>query len=53
MTMENERYCSIRESLIESCKEVKLMREGKLPKRNWADTKKKLEKIRKSNGITN
>jgi hypothetical protein len=27
-----QRYCSVRESLIESCKQVKLMREGKMEK---------------------
>lgn len=32
-----ERYCTVEESMIESFKEVKLMREGKLPKRSWQD----------------
>lgn len=31
------RPCSISESLLQSCKEVKLMREGKSPKRNLED----------------
>ncbi len=33
----DERYCTVQESIIESFKEVKLMREGKLPKRSWKD----------------
>lgn len=32
-----ERYCTVRESIIESFKEVKLMRECKLPKQTWKD----------------
>lgn len=36
-SMLNERYCTIQESIIESFKEVKLMREGKLPKKSWRD----------------
>lgn len=31
----DERYCTVQESIIESFKEVKLMREGKLPKKSW------------------
>ncbi|MCL2772993.1 MAG: hypothetical protein FWD71_06555 [Oscillospiraceae bacterium] len=31
-----ERYCTVKESLIESCKEMMLIRQGKLkPKRDW------------------
>lgn len=37
-----ERYCTIEESVKESAKEVKLMREGKLQKRNWRDSFKRL-----------
>lgn len=33
-----ERYCTIEESIKESTKEVKLMCEGKIPKRNWRDS---------------
>lgn len=33
----NERPCTITESIIQSCKEVKAMREGKSPKRNLND----------------
>lgn len=37
MEQSDERYCSIRESIIESCKEVKLIREGKKPKNKIKD----------------
>ena len=30
-----ERHCTIRESISESFKEIKLMQEGKLPKKTW------------------
>lgn len=43
-----ERYCPISESLEESLKEMKLMREGKLPKKTW-DEMKALEEIRQNN----
>ncbi|MCM1184539.1 MAG: hypothetical protein NC337_14305 [Roseburia sp.] len=33
----DERYCSVQESVVESFKEIKLMREGKLPKKTWKD----------------
>ena len=33
----DERYCTIQESIIKSFKEVKLMRDGKLPKKSWKD----------------
>jgi len=39
-----ERYCTPAESLQESLVEVRLMREGKLPKKSWRDLKKELEK---------
>jgi hypothetical protein len=32
---EDERYCTPAESLEESLKQMKLMREGKLPKKTW------------------
>lgn len=34
-----KRYCTIEESIIESCKEINLMRKGLLPKPsgNWRD----------------
>lgn len=37
-----ERYCTVEESVKESLKEVKLMREGKIPKLNWRDSFAKL-----------
>ena len=33
----NERYISIRQSLIDSCKEVKAMREGKQIEHTWEE----------------
>ena len=42
---ENERYCSIEESIIEACKEVNLMRKGLLPEQdNWRDWLAEMEK---------
>lgn len=38
------RPCSIAESIKQSCQEVKLMREGKIPKRSWNDFTKRMEK---------
>lgn len=43
---EFKRPCSISESIIESCKEIKLMQEGKLPKKSWDDLKEELKKIK-------
>ncbi len=43
---EPERYCTIQESITESCKQIKLMREGKLPKRSWDDLKEAIQKIK-------
>ena len=37
ITTLDERYCTVQESIIESFKEVKLMHEGKLPKKSWKD----------------
>lgn len=44
-----ERYCPISESIAESCKEVKLMREGKLLKKTWRELKEELKKIKEYN----
>lgn len=41
-TAESARPCSITESIIQSCKEIKLMQEGKLQKRSWDDFAKKM-----------
>jgi len=40
------RYCSVSDSLRQSCKEVKLMREGKLPEKTWKQLKVELKKIK-------
>lgn len=44
ITILDERYCTVQESIIESFKEVKLMREGKLPKKSWKDFMKEHKK---------
>lgn len=33
----NGRYCSVSQSLKQSCQEVKAMRAGKMPKTSWDD----------------
>lgn len=43
---EKERYCSVEESLIESCKEVKLMMSGKKPKLSWKERKQDIVKMK-------
>lgn len=40
----DERYCSVKESFSQSLKEVKLMREGKLPERYLDDLFKNIDK---------
>lgn len=35
----DDKYCTVEESLRESLKQMKLMREGKIPKRSWNDIK--------------
>lgn len=40
--VDDKRYCTVEESVKESLKEVKLMREGKIPKLNWRDSFAKL-----------
>ena len=42
--MEQTRPCTISESLIQSCKEVKNMREGKTPKRSLNELFANIEK---------
>jgi len=37
------RYCLITDSLKQSCKEVSLMRQGKLPKKTWNQFKTELK----------
>ena len=34
---QNERYISVEQSIINSCREVNLMRQGKIAKRDWRD----------------
>ena len=40
----DERYISIEQSIIDSCREIKLMEAGLMPKRTWDELKAKLEK---------
>lgn len=42
-TINIERPCTITESIIQSCKEVKLMREGTIPKRSWKDFRQQMQ----------
>lgn len=42
--MNQARTCTISESIIQSCKEVKSMREGKTPKRSLKDLFTNIEK---------
>lgn len=46
MNTTTERYCTISESIIESCKQVKLIREGKLPKNHGEILRKNLKQSR-------
>lgn len=43
---DNARYCSVEESLIESCKEVKLMIDGKKTKITWRERKQDILKMK-------
>lgn len=43
-TVNSERPCTISESIMQSCKEVKNMREGKIPKRSLNDLFANIEK---------
>ena len=42
-TMNFERPCTISESIQQSCQEVKLMREGKIPKRSWQEFRQRMK----------
>lgn len=42
--IDQARPCTISESIIQSCKEVKSMREGKTPKRSLSDLFTNIEK---------
>jgi hypothetical protein len=50
ISTEVERYCTVEESLIESLKEMKLMREGKLKGQTWREYRQasKEEKTKKA-----
>ncbi len=39
----SKRYCSVYESLEESLKEVKLIKEGKIKPKNWRDILKEIK----------
>lgn len=39
-----KRYCTVTESIIQSCIEVKAMREGRMPKRSLDELFRKMEK---------
>lgn len=41
-----QRPCSISESIVQSCKEVKAMREGTLPKKSWKELREELKKTK-------
>lgn len=43
-TMNQARPCTISESIMQSCKEVKNMREGRIPKRSLNDLFANIEK---------
>ncbi len=44
MIIEQTRPCTIAESIIQSCKEMKSMREGTTPKRSLSDLFENIEK---------
>lgn len=51
----DDRHCTVEESLEESLKQMKLMREGKMPKRSWDDFRKSMDKTTKKyyNALSN
>lgn len=40
---DEERYCTVAESLEQSLKEMQLMREGKIPKKTWRQHMEELD----------
>ncbi len=44
MIMEQTRPCTISESIIQSCKEIKSMREGRTPKRSLSELFENIER---------
>lgn len=47
----NERYCTVEESIRESFKEIKLMREGRKEKNTLDDLWKKIEEWKEEDGL--
>ena len=41
--MDDERYISVEQSIIDACREVREMRAGRLPEREWRDVFYKLK----------
>ena len=51
-TIKNDsRYCTVEESIRESFKEIKLMREGKKKKNSLDDLWKKIEEWKEEDGL--
>jgi hypothetical protein len=48
MNIAIERPCSISDSLKQACEEVKLIRNGVLPKKSWKDFQKELNSEKKN-----
>lgn len=46
MAPQVRRYCSIEESIKESLRQIKLIREGKMPKKAWEGLVEEIEGIR-------
>ena len=44
MTIEQTRPCTISESIIQSCKEMKSMRKGRMPKRSLSELFENIER---------
>jgi len=42
--LDNIRYCTVSESLEQGLKEMKLIREGKLPKKTWRECREEWDK---------
>ena len=49
--IQEKRYCSVEESIRESFKEIKLIREGKREKNSLDDLWKQIEEWKKEDGI--
>lgn len=53
MNTKTERYCPVTESLEESLKEMKAIREGKIPKKTWDDLLKESYDTKENNEVLN